>query len=186
MAYVVAKVQTADEVQTVAVAQIYTFLVRRYKAIPLVVVVLTGHDHVGAGGRSCVHVLDGAVVKGAVGTAEFGVQHAVRRAIPVAAVAVASIAFEAVALGIRHVERCGERLCVVDLPDVTQRDLGLVVDVVVRRALTALVVETVGRVVAIHAFAVHIVLYCLPAEHAEAVVARALVVLLRCAEGCQR
>lgn len=41
MAYVVAKVQTADEVQTVAVAQIYTFLVRRYKAIPLVVVVLT-------------------------------------------------------------------------------------------------------------------------------------------------
>ena len=115
------------------------------------IVVLPGHDHVGAGGRCCVHVLDRSVVKCSVGAAEFGVEYAVGSAVPVTAVAVAAVAFQAVALCDRHVERCGERLRVVDLPYMAQRDLGLVVYVVVGCALASLVVEAVGRIVAVHA-----------------------------------
>ena len=88
----------------------------------------------------------------------------------------------------RCVEGGRERRLMVNLPNMVQRNLRLVVLVVVARFLVAVVVVSVCRIEAAIVHSVlHVFLHFLPLRQRECTVAsRALVVPLRGAEACQR
>ena len=161
-------------------------LVGRYEAHPCVVVDGACHHHVGAGGGCRVHLLDGGVVECAVGAAPCVGQNAVVGSIPLAAVVgSATLAAVAVSVGDGEVDGCRKARLIVDLPDVVERDLGLVEMVLVGDVSLTVEAVTESGVVAVHAFAVHIVLHVLPSFYGKAVGRLALPVVLGRTEGCK-
>lgn len=157
-AYIVAHVDTGCEAQFIVKEAV---VVCRDKSVPVVRVVGLRHYHIRTGGGCAVHQLDFVVSEGSVFVAEEGIGHTVGCAIPRGIAQRSAVVCSAALAGVSAAGSdgyiCGSRQrgLVVNLPDVGQRNLGLVVGVAVGAAYLSVKAEAVSGIVLVGAVAVH-------------------------------